>query len=87
MQAKFCHFGHETARRLRHDCRDDRGAVVSCGGLSGPFLMRVRVRGTEFLSGLKMKKCGGGIKITPSPLRAHTLHGLMQVGGYGGSIF
>ena len=40
----------------RHEWCDGRRAVVSCGGLSGPFWVRFRVRGTGFLSRLKVKK-------------------------------
>jgi hypothetical protein len=32
---------------------------VSCGGLNGPFWVRFRVRGTGFLSRLKVKKVAG----------------------------
>ena len=42
-----------------HGSCDDRGAAVSCGGLSGPFWVRFGGRGTGFLSWPKVKKVAG----------------------------
>ena len=42
-----------------HGSCNDRGAVVSCGGISAPVLLRFGGRGTGFLSRLKVKKVAG----------------------------
>ena len=49
----------DDTRVAGHGSCNGRGAVVSCGGISAPFWVRFRVRGTGFLSRLKVKKVAG----------------------------